>query len=814
MAMCHLLQLLSISLLLSVKAENNPEPDTISMTINTQLNHQKDFIILQNVPSLLTPKYVLRVEYHCSKNSVAGVQIYASSELRQHVKVFERFWKCVTMQQGSKVKHILLLLPDIMGYREDYIIKNSINVKDVNIRAWLISEEMFDNNHNTVYSKSHAKVKYQVSVLPPYSRPYKEHDVCPQWYIKYRQIYVNMVIPVCPIQPEIVDLLTFPVSFSASNTGVSRQLNQFTDKVLLKEMKEKHSYPMFTFTTWIYLIDYCHSSLCSIIHHKSLYDNQYLTPLLLITKDGNLHLQVNQVNRVPYSYLPHMLLPRQQWFRLVYTQYGKKIPFPERSDPIFTIGLSQYYKQCEKYLHKMDYRIKVYQMMLETYNQKRSCSNDLIQFVNNEYSKENKSNQLQSYIWKEPIAAKHQTVYKILKHRVLNNNHDMSSIGQQLYETASSKLTFGINQLKNMVAVLKQASCYGYHKASYMLSVLYNNGVGQKIDKNKSGLYLLISSHGEYRVSLMAAGNKHFYGLDGCNQDNDYSFLYYKNIADKTMQDRERHDPTGTFTEHVRLTDSKVLETQRGETGDYFLWLKHQAKKGVSDAQINIARMLFWGQQGVDRNMEAAVHFYQISAEAEDATAVSLYDYGVILIRGQGIEKNIHKGLENLNKSAELGHAPAITALGWYAANFENNVVKAVEYWEKADKLQNRDAAFNLGHLYNSGKYPGQQVNQKRAFDYFYKAARLGHIDSGVTLSQYYNQGVENYVDRSTLYAALWAKYIAEHHSPEIGSLLKQGVKAYLEQSWSEAYVYYLMAAESGLEVAQFNIAYLCEENH
>uniref|UniRef100_A0ABM0M328 Protein sel-1 homolog 3-like n=1 Tax=Saccoglossus kowalevskii TaxID=10224 RepID=A0ABM0M328_SACKO len=710
MAMCHLLQLLSISLLLSVKAENNPEPDTISMTINTQLNHQKDFIILQNVPSLLTPKYVLRVEYHCSKNSVAGVQIYASSELRQHVKVFERFWKCVTMQQGSKVKHILLLLPDIMGYREDYIIKNSINVKDVNIRAWLISEEMFDNNHNTVYSKSHAKVKYQVSVLPPYSRPYKEHDVCPQWYIKYRQIYVNMVIPVCPIQPEIVDLLTFPVSFSASNTGVSRQLNQFTDKVLLKEMKEKHSYPI-------------------IIHHKSLYDNQYLTPLLLITKDG-------------------------------------------------------------------------------------SCSNDLIQFVNNEYSKENKSNQLQSYIWKEPIAAKHQTVYKILKHRVLNNNHDMSSIGQQLYETASSKLTFGINQLKNMVAVLKQASCYGYHKASYMLSVLYNNGVGQKIDKNKSGLYLLISSHGEYRVSLMAAGNKHFYGLDGCNQDNDYSFLYYKNIADKTMQDRERHDPTGTFTEHVRLTDSKVLETQRGETGDYFLWLKHQAKKGVSDAQINIARMLFWGQQGVDRNMEAAVHFYQISAEAEDATAVSLYDYGVILIRGQGIEKNIHKGLENLNKSAELGHAPAITALGWYAANFENNVVKAVEYWEKADKLQNRDAAFNLGHLYNSGKYPGQQVNQKRAFDYFYKAARLGHIDSGVTLSQYYNQGVENYVDRSTLYAALWAKYIAEHHSPEIGSLLKQGVKAYLEQSWSEAYVYYLMAAESGLEVAQFNIAYLCEENH
>ena len=37
----------------------------------------------------------------------------------------------------------------------------------------------------------------------------------------------------------------------------------------------------------------------------------------------------------------------------------------------------------------------------------------------------------------------------------------------------------------------------------------------------------------------------------------------------------------------VRLTDTDALQHQTGEKGDYFLWMKYQAKKGLAEAQVS-----------------------------------------------------------------------------------------------------------------------------------------------------------------------------------------------------------------------------------
>jgi len=36
----------------------------------------------------------------------------------------------------------------------------------------------------------------------------------------------------------------------------------------------------------------------------------------------------------------------------------------------------------------------------------------------------------------------------------------------------------------------------------------------------------------------------------------------------------------------IRLTDTVEIQAQTEETGDYFLWLKHQASQGVLSAQV------------------------------------------------------------------------------------------------------------------------------------------------------------------------------------------------------------------------------------
>ena len=62
------------------------------------------------------------------------------------------------------------------------------------------------------------------------------------------------------------------------------------------------------------------------------------------------------------------------------------------------------------------------------------------------------------------------------------------------------------------------------------------------------------------------------------------------------------------------------------------------------------------------------------------------------------------------------GHAPAYTALGWYALNHQRNVTAAVKYFEKADKMGHRDAAHNLGYLYRVGKYPNHAADEVRQY--------------------------------------------------------------------------------------------------
>jgi len=47
--------------------------------------------------------------------------------------------------------------------------------------------------------------------------------------------------------------------------------------------------------------------------------------------------------------------------------------------------------------------------------------------------------------------------------------------------------------------------------------------------------------------------------------------------------------------------------------------------------QKQVARLLFWGQQGMKRNIESAIQYYKMGAEAEDPQA--MYDYGIVLLR-------------------------------------------------------------------------------------------------------------------------------------------------------------------------------------
>lgn len=109
------------------------------------------------------------------------------------------------------------------------------------------------------------------------------------------------------------------------------------------------------------------------------------------------------------------------------------------------------------------------------------------------------------------------------------------------------------------------------------------------------------------------------------------------------------------YTEKIRLTDDEAVDSQTHKEDDLYQWLKYQAETGVSSAQTKLARLLYWGSQGVERNLEEAAEYYQVAAENEELEdPQALYDYGIVMIKGQGVEKNMSGGIYHIKKAADM----------------------------------------------------------------------------------------------------------------------------------------------------------------
>jgi len=82
----------------------------------------------------------------------------------------------------------------------------------------------------------------------------------------------------------------------------------------------------------------------------------------------------------------------------------------------------------------------------------------------------------------------------------------------------------------------------------------------------------------------------------------------------------------------------------------------------------------------------------------------------LIVVKGHGTKPNMSLAVEQFKKAAELDHAGAINALGWYAMEITKNNIEAAEYFHRAHQLGNKDASHNLGHMHLHGRYPPNGV--------------------------------------------------------------------------------------------------------
>ncbi|XP_075705600.1 protein sel-1 homolog 3 [Rhinoderma darwinii] len=763
-----------------------------------------------------------------------------------------------------------------MLYKDDFFMKNSIDIYYAVVRAWVVHnmEVETEVRHNETIFFAAAKTYAMLDINLPHRRPYKDHHICMSWFSEHLQRLKDKAIFTCPLESDVVTVLPFPLASSSEHSGLIKIFQPFTNKDL--EMKRRQfvkNYPMFTVSIWIYLLDYCTSKECGIFHHVNT-NKMYATPLLFLTDKGQVHVQLQLTTGDDIATMSKFYLPLYQWVRLDVTILRKMIIlntflgqeletynsqsysldgdiYFDDTDGYISLGGSKYVVGIDGFFGPVKYyRLKALQMDQisnplpddEIYHQ--------IQDYYNRCMHVREILQLHSSILqdKSGLEARCQTqnYYKdlYLKYgerpttkmvswtREEHNKYDnlfwllstddgvswdfysdpVVQFGKYIFDETMKNFSNSFHHLRDAVPNLLYASCSGYHKASYLLGVMYDIGLGVPADPAEALLYSLVGAQGDDRLALLKLGYKHHQGIDNHNLDLDVAFSYYMNVAKKTPKDRLARNAEQAFVETIRLMDEDILKEQTRENDDLFLWLKQNAERGDVYAQHRLAQMLFWGQQGVTKNTRAAIEWYERGAQ-ENEEPVMLYDYAVLLFKGDGVPKNRKLALKLMKKSAAKGQVEALNGLGWYYHNFKKDYVRAVKYWSKAYDKGNADAAFNLGVMHLHGTYPGEVgVNETRAYELMSKASEGGHIKASINVAQYLFTGILQAVQRDRQTAILLAKFVAEQNG-NIGLVIRKAINAYLDTALHEAFLNFILTAEAGVEMSQTNVAYLCEEH-
>lgn len=702
-------------------------------------------------------------------------------------------------------------------------------------------------------------------LVPPWSRPQKPGFSFP-WPLDQLIKYNPKKIEKCQHLKDIVDLLTFPVALTGKETGLKRVLPALAWP--REELAEAYSRtkPRFTISTWIFIMEPCLDGLCGIFNHRS---TVLLTPLVSITSNGQLHIQVQYTPDMGHAFIMNSPLPLKKWLQIVMSVddttiyvtirhfnghvFEKQETAVHRDFPHGTfsykdtdgfwvlggtegsqtfkgiIGHTRIYRRHLLFLNQVFSPPEDHLMFsMALTDHSATCSErivDLHEAALEEIEKESEKNENDATKRESlmdlvpttdsinpqcqiPLSGETPEVDLIVQHAIRQHHNDLTSVADFLYQLAFGKLVASTQEAREALAILRVASCMEHIKSQYMTGIINMIGLGVPQDKIQGWKYLLLCAANDNALCQMALAYRHFLGADGLHQDCDVAIGYYKAAALTTDKLLQEHQEVNTHSEAVRLDDYDELANHKGQESDMFQWLTHQALHGLTGAQNLLAEMYYYGKRGLQRDLNRAVKYYQMGADKGDAEG--LYNLGVSMLKGHGVEQNEEEAIKLFKMSAEQDFPPALNALGFYEVNTRQNYSGAAAYFRRAADKGDRDGLTNLAVCYDNGWVEGHPPDKRAAFKYWFEAATKGHPGSCLAVGEGVSSGL--YVDRNCPLGVVYLRFVAEQN-PEVGWFLRRGLEAHYQGDMYKSLVNFMFAAEVGMEVPLYNAAMLCEEN-
>ncbi|RDD46092.1 Protein sel-1-like protein 3 [Trichoplax sp. H2] len=828
-------------------------PNFTSRAQLSRLSHRSDSRRRKIVPAeyvdFVQPKkslvpseiIILPIKYKCKNPKMLAIRILATDIRQYHWEVSQNNQSIPVAGEG--VIYFEVLLPALLRVGQS-IVQLDAFAHQINLYAALIEPKKWEEDGISSVHLAGINGIYPLNIWG--------HSVsfCENEFEQYRD-------KTCKIESEVVTLVETPITFSGEQNGITRKyyrmtmsdlsihfirLDSYLDKYYDPSIRLDNIFmpPSVTVSLWVYIARRCPYNFCSIIFRQQ---ERFLTPHLYEIKAGNLHVQVELSSGKPYAFLTGWKIPVKSWVHILLTICSNTATIYMSSDDEtlvsrfdvlpgrvrynhnerqWTLGGNQNFPSFTGYLSKVTLfrRHCIHYDLLPSDHKeppelvKGSCPSAMWRILRKNIERYQIClAPVNEIVTPEVISAVNTTIknnYKNGSPGLYPTDLDMSSIGDELYYQAFA-IMGGQERTKKdnqrAFKILDYAGCAGSSDAYYFQGTLYTNGIGTPVDIDKGIFYILLSGDRGNQFASMALGFRQAHGIDRYPIICDIAYAYLKLAAIRTREDLEAHRFGDVDLEEIRLSISEHLEGQQGLNDGYVQFVKYQAEKGFTSAQAQMAGLLFWGNRGVKRDLRAAAKYYSMGAKNEDPD--SIYNLGIVHLRGQGVPKDVPKAVTYLEKAAKMGNVNAYFALGWIAANVNDNKLAAAHYYQKAAQLNHPEAAYNLGYMYAQGQLNNGTRDEEMALKYFVKAANLGSMDGSMEVAQAF-MGHNKFIKRSCPQAIGYVDGVAKK-SPMLAKTLRKGLDAFLASHRRHAFLFYLMVAEAGIEFAQFNAAFICE---
>ncbi len=201
---------------------------------------------------------------------------------------------------------------------------------------------------------------------------------------------------------------------------------------------------------------------------------------------------------------------------------------------------------------------------------------------------------------------------KYLTKLILENGRNRARLGQALFEQALDMFDL-YGQVPQLLEKLKLASCLDHDEATFMLSAVYSHGFGVQQNKRLALEYLMKAALNGERMALLSLAYKLKMGNDVA-KDMEAAVYYYQMMSERVKNEIIEPIANESVPELLRLNNQAHLDMVTSEGGELFHWLKQQSRRGVDSAQKSLADIMYWGKQGIKRNIEASVGMFRQGA--------------------------------------------------------------------------------------------------------------------------------------------------------------------------------------------------------